>query len=90
MKRTSNCKANSVHTTVSSKNQIAKKKELLYTAEQKKVFDPMFALNHTAGVFRDHIKRLARRNWCTTKKPENLEKALRMYQAFALGLLTKI
>lgn len=80
----------SPHKTVCSRSQVLKKKELLYTAEQKKVFDPMFALNHTHATLRDHIKRLSRRNWCTTKKPENLEKALRIYQAFSLGLLDRV
>lgn len=81
---------NSKHTQVSSRSQIQKKKELLFTKEQKNVFDPLFALNHKCATLRDHIKRLARRNWCTTKKPENLEKHLVLYQAFSNGLLNNI
>ncbi len=41
--------------------------------------DPLFALNHTAAMIRDDIKRLSRRTWCTTKKPEYLAKILAIY-----------
>lgn len=42
-------------------------------------FDPLFALNHTAAMFRDHIKRLSRRTWCTTKRLDRLQYLLDMY-----------
>ena len=42
-------------------------------------FDPLFALNQTAAMIRDNIKRLARRTWCTTKKVERLLDLLMMY-----------
>ncbi len=45
-------------------------------------WDPLFSLNHTYAMFRDGLKRLARRTWCTTKKLENLNLALNMYAWF--------
>ncbi len=45
-------------------------------------WDPLFSLNHTYAMFRDGLKRLARRTWCTTKKIENLTLALYMYAWF--------
>jgi len=41
--------------------------------------DPLFALNHTCAMFRDRIKRLSRRTWCTTKKIERLRHLLNIY-----------
>ncbi|MBM4253706.1 MAG: IS1 family transposase [Deltaproteobacteria bacterium] len=41
--------------------------------------DPLFALNHTCAMFRDRIKRLARRTWCTTKKIDRLNCLLYIY-----------
>ena len=45
-------------------------------------WDPLFSLNHTYAMFRDGLKRLARRTWCTTKKIERLTSALYMYAWF--------
>ncbi len=45
-------------------------------------FDPLFSLNHTYAMIRDNIKRLTRRTWCTTKRPEKLELMLAMYAWF--------
>jgi len=45
-------------------------------------FDPLFSLNHTYAMIRDNIKRLARRTWCTTKKPACLELLLYIYAWF--------
>lgn len=42
-------------------------------------FDPLFTLNHTCAMIRDNVKRLARRTWCTTKKPKRLELYLALY-----------
>lgn len=48
--------------------------------ELKKLkFDPIFSLNHTCAMIRDHLKRLARRSWCTTKKIAELEMNLALY-----------
>lgn len=51
--------------------------------ELKKVgFDPLFSLNHTCAMLRDSIKRLARRTWCTTKRPDRLAHHLALYALF--------
>lgn len=70
----------SVHKTINSRRQVEKKREQVYSSERKKTFDPMFALNQRCAKLRDHVKRLARRNWCTTKKSKNLERHLKLYQ----------
>ena len=50
--------------------------------ELKKIgFDPLFALNHTAAMFRANVNRLIRRTWCTTKKRERLADHLTLYMA---------
>ena len=41
--------------------------------------DPLFALNHTCAMFRDNLKRLSRRTWCTTKKIERLQDLVDLY-----------
>ena len=61
-------------------------KEQLYLNLEKKKFDPMFALNQRCAKLRDDVKRLARRNWCTTKKVENLTKHLIIYACYNNGL----
>ncbi len=45
-------------------------------------WDPLFSLNHTYAMIRDGLKRLSRRTWCTTKKPESLTHCLYMYAWF--------
>lgn len=45
-------------------------------------FDPLFSLNHTYAMIRDNLKRLARRTWCTTKRPDRLELMLYIYAWF--------
>jgi hypothetical protein len=58
--------------------------------ELKKVrFDPLFSLNHTCAMLRDNIKRLGRKTWCTTKKPENLRAAIAIYVQFHNSSLIK-
>ena len=42
-------------------------------------FDPLFSLNHTCAMKRDHLKRLSRRTWCTTKDPDRLQDLLEVY-----------
>lgn len=58
-----------------------KKRDLKYTNLEKRVFDPIFSVNQRMAKFRDHIKRLARRSWCTTKIKENLENHVYLYIA---------
>ncbi len=45
-------------------------------------FDPIFSLNHSYAMFRDNLKRLTRRTWCTTKLVPRLELMLYMYAWF--------
>jgi IS1 family transposase len=73
---------NSKHVVIKSRDHLKKKRELIYTAERKKVFDPLFALNQRCAMLRSDIRRLTRRSWCTTKKIENLRYHLGLYQAY--------
>jgi transposase-like protein len=70
------------HIAVNSRDHLKKKRELVYTAERKKIFDPMFALNQRCAMLRSDIRRLTRRSWCTTKKIENLRHHLELYRAY--------
>lgn len=72
---------NSTHETFSSRELVRKKKELLFLNQEKKLFDPLFPLNQRCAMLRQDIKRLARRSWCTTKRPDRLETVLRIYLA---------
>jgi transposase-like protein len=45
-------------------------------------FDPLFSINHTLGQFRDNVKRLTRKTWCTTKRPECLRAHLILYAEY--------
>ena len=70
------------HITVVSKELVKKKRELMYTSERKKIFDPLFALNQRCAMLRADIRRLTRRSWCTTKKIANLKKHVELYQIY--------
>ena len=51
--------------------------------ELKKLrFDPLFTLNHTCAMLRANINRLIRKTWCTTKRPEMLQRHLIIYVDF--------
>ncbi len=50
-----------------SKSNKEKRREQKYLKSEKHVHDPLFEVNHICAVLRDHIKRLTRRSWCTTK-----------------------
>lgn len=41
--------------------------------------DPLFDLNHSCAMFRDNLKRLSRRTWCTTKRPDRLQSLMDLY-----------
>jgi transposase-like protein len=56
-------------------------RDRLHEIFQKKTFDPLFPLNQRCAKLRSDIKRLTRRSWCTTKKPENLQRHLDLYIA---------
>jgi transposase-like protein len=45
-------------------------------------FDPLFSLNHTCAMFRDNLKRLSRRTWCTTKDIERLQDLVDLYAKY--------
>lgn len=45
-------------------------------------FDPLFSLNHTYAMIRDNLKRLSRRTWCTSKRPDRLQLLLYIYAWF--------
>ena len=42
-------------------------------------FDPLFSINHSNAMYRDNLKRLARRTWCTTKRIDRLQCLLNIY-----------
>jgi hypothetical protein len=46
---------------------------------KRTVFDPLFALNHSAAMLRANVCRLIRKTWCTTKRPDRLEWHLELY-----------
>ena len=51
--------------------------------ELKKIgFDPLFSLNHTYAKLRADINRLARRTWCTTKRPDRLADHIALFADF--------
>lgn len=59
-----------------------KLRERLHETKQKKKFDPLFRVNHMCARFRADMRRLTRRSWCTTKKPENLQRHLDLYLSY--------
>ncbi|MBK7963583.1 MAG: hypothetical protein IPK04_21735 [Bdellovibrionales bacterium] len=54
-------------------------RDRLHEKLHKKRFDPLFAVNQRCAKLRSDIRRLTRRSWCTTKKPENLQGQLDLY-----------
>ena len=58
-----------------------KRREQKYLKSEKLIHDPLFPVNHMCAVLRDHIKRLTRKSWCTTKVKEHLELHLYLYIA---------
>ncbi|MFN8847881.1 MAG: hypothetical protein ACK5W9_13605, partial [Bdellovibrionales bacterium] len=69
------------HETHIARENKEKRRELKYTQLEKKIFDPIFATNQRMAKLRDHIKRLTRRSWCTTKKLINLENHVYLFMA---------
>lgn len=45
-------------------------------------WDPLFSLNHSCAMFRDNLKRLSRRTWCTTKDPKRLQDLVDCYSHY--------
>lgn len=50
--------------------------------ELKKGFDPLFSLNHSYAMFRDNLKTLTRKTWCTPKRPDRLQFLMSLYAWF--------
>jgi len=69
------------HETHIAQENKEKRRDLKYTLAEKKIFDPIFATNQRMAKLRDHIKRLTRRSWCTTKKIINLESHVYLFMA---------
>ena len=42
-------------------------------------FDPIFMLNHSYAMFRDNLKTLSRKTWCTSKKLCRLQDLFDLY-----------
>ena len=70
-----------------AKDNKEKRREMKYANQEKKIFDPLFAVNQRMAKFRDHIKRLTQRSWCSTKNMGNLEKQIYLYIADNNGYL---
>jgi len=49
---------------------------------KKKIFDPIFALNHTCAMLRANLNRLFRRTWCISKTLQGLIDHLSLYIIF--------
>ena len=45
-------------------------------------FDPIFAFNHTAAMYRANVNRFIRKTWCTTKKQDRLHKHMLIYAVY--------
>lgn len=53
-----------------------------YGELKKKGWDPIFSLNHTAAMLRDHLATLKRRTWTSTKRLDNLLHLLAIYTVY--------
>lgn len=63
-----------------------KRIEQPFLQSEKRVYDPMFALNQRCAKLRADINRLIRRSWSTTKKVDNLRRHLVLYACYNNGL----
>lgn len=70
------------HIQIVARDLKEKKRELMHQKAFKKVFDPLFALNQRCAKLRSDVRRMTRRSWCTTKKIENLQRHLKLYQVY--------
>lgn len=55
---------------------------------KKKVFDPLFALNHTCAMLRANLNRLFRKTWCTSKNIQGLIDHISLYVSYHNRTLT--
>lgn len=58
-----------------------KRREALFNLENKRIFDPLFAVNQRIAKLRADIRRLTRRSWCVTKSIRFLEDHLYLFIA---------
>jgi transposase-like protein len=70
---------------VHSRSQKDRHRDRLHEKLERRVFDPMFAVNQKCAKLRSSIRRLTRRSWCTTKKVENLQGHLEIFMAKQRG-----
>ncbi len=49
---------------------------------KRKGFDPIFTLNHTCAMLRDTLNVLVRKTWCSTKRPDHLQRLLNIAIAY--------
>jgi hypothetical protein len=75
------------HYETHSRTKKERHRERLHEKLVKKKFDPLFPLNQRCAKLRSDIRRLTRRSWCTTKKPENLQAHLDLYIMMQFGFL---
>ncbi len=71
---------------VMSRSNKDRHRDRLHEKLERRVFDPMFAVNQKCAKLRASIRRLTRRSWCTTKKVENLQGHLEIFMAEQRGL----
>ncbi len=57
---------------------------------KRKVYDPLFSLNHTAAMLRANLSRLQRRTWSVSKKAENLKHHIQVYIRYHNEVLTAL
>lgn len=70
---------------VHSRSQKDRHRDRLHEKLERRVFDPMFAVNQKCAKLRSSIRRLTRRSWCTTKKVANLQGHLEIFMAEQRG-----
>ena len=49
---------------------------------KRKGFDPLFILNHSCAMLRDTLNVLVRKTWCSTKRPDHLQRLLNIAIAY--------
>lgn len=71
---------------VHSRSNKDRHRDRLHEKLERRVFDPLFAVNQKCAKLRASVRRLTRRSWCTTKKVENLQGHLEIFIAQQRGL----
>lgn len=52
------------------------------SSETRNTLNPLFPINHSLAMLRDHVSRLVRRSWCASKSRERLDHHLWIYAAW--------